>query len=225
VDPATNLVYVGNYTTKDLTVVDGATNTVLGAQPLNAQPLSIGFRPDENRIYISSDDGHGVLVFGPASTAQSPRHIISSEPGMRAWDAAEGAAPADWAQVGFDDSAWAETIPSPCPSDFWRPAHATADWLWHPRCTRDGQTILLRKEFTLESPGYSGILRVHADDKAEVYLNGIRIGSIESWKHEYLFDLEPHLQAGENVLALSVLNEGGGAGVLFQAEFVMGEDK
>ena len=51
VNPVTNRVYVTNIGGNTVTVIDGATNGVIGG-PVGVQPTGVAVNPDTNLIYV-----------------------------------------------------------------------------------------------------------------------------------------------------------------------------
>ena len=63
-----------------------------------------------------------------------------------------------------------------------------------------------RCRFDVPSTIRSAVLRIAADDYCEVFLNGARIGSHETWQRAGAFSVEQMLQDGSNVLAVRAEN-------------------
>jgi hypothetical protein len=110
--------------------------------------------------------------------------------------------PAGWEKESFDDATW-QTGEAPFSSR--RNGPGT---LWN---TKD---IWVRRTFT---PGEQVVfadprLCIKYDDDAEVFLNGERIYSSKGVLRKYqYFPIAARLKKGQNVLAIHVLNTGGGA--------------
>jgi YVTN family beta-propeller protein len=74
VNPSTNKVYVANNGTNNitsdssLTVVDGATLSVLATLPTGHQPAGVAVNPATNRIYVTSDHEGTSVIDGAADT-------------------------------------------------------------------------------------------------------------------------------------------------------------
>ncbi|KAI1873997.1 uncharacterized protein JN550_002576 [Neoarthrinium moseri] len=89
-----------------------------------------------------------------------------------------------------------------------------AKWIWlsdYDDVTLSGQFVLFRKTFSLTAvPTGEALLHVSADTRYRLFLNGQRIsfgpckGYPSHWNYETV-DIQPHLQAGRNVLAARVL--------------------
>src|SRR5687768_1362322 len=54
VNPITNKIYVANWQSANVTVIDGATDTVDGEVPVGSFPIAIAVNPNNNRIYVAS---------------------------------------------------------------------------------------------------------------------------------------------------------------------------
>jgi YVTN family beta-propeller protein len=67
VNPATNRVYVANYLTNSVSVLDGATNTVISNVGVGANPIGLEVNPATNRIYVSSLTSSSVSVIDGAT--------------------------------------------------------------------------------------------------------------------------------------------------------------
>ena len=89
----------------------------------------------------------------------------------------------------------------------------TAKWIWHRGEGRPAEAVpagkrYFRCPFTVELPGdiVSAQLTMTADNSFECWLNGKRLGSGDNFKHAYVFDARPNLQAGGNLLAVAAVN-------------------
>jgi hypothetical protein len=83
-------------------------------------------------------------------------------------------------------------------------------WIWHPDgdATQDVPTAtrFFRRRFEVPTQVRAAELRVAADDACEVYLNGRRVGTHETWQRAAVFAVGPSLQTGANVLAVRAEN-------------------
>lgn len=89
-----------------------------------------------------------------------------------------------------------------------------ATWISHPMAPlREPITLHFRRSFSVSQPLSHFIIRVSADNRFVLYLNGERIGDgpargdLGHWRYE-TFDLGPRLHAGENTLSATVWNFG-----------------
>src|SRR5512135_3200857 len=102
--------------------------------------------------------------------------------------------------VGFSPAARAQkaTPPDP-PHHEWR-----SSWVTHPTAPlREPIVLHFRRELSLPSVPASYVVRVSADNRFILYVNGQRVGDgpargdLAHWRYER-FDLAPMLHAGKN---------------------------
>jgi hypothetical protein len=95
-------------------------------------------------------------------------------------------------------------------------AHRTwnASWVTHPTAPlREPLVLHFRRSLTLDSVPGSYPVRVSADNRFVLYVNGQRVGDgpargdLDHWRYER-FDLAPLLRAGENLITATVWNWG-----------------
>ena len=84
-------------------------------------------------------------------------------------------------------------------------------WIWFPegRPTEDApaEARFFRRAFDVPAAGVRRAdLRIATDDACEVFVNGIRIGSHETWREAATFDAAKPLKPGRNVLAVRAEN-------------------
>ena len=89
-----------------------------------------------------------------------------------------------------------------------------ASWITHPSAPlREPVVLHFRRVFTLGSAPTSYIVRVSADNRFILYVNGKRVGDgpargdLSHWRYER-FDLAPYLHAGNNLITATVWNWG-----------------
>ena len=89
-------------------------------------------------------------------------------------------------------------------------AAAPPSWIWYPEGdpTKDAPTAVrfFRARFEMPAAAQLADLRVAADDACEVYLNGTRVGTGDTWQHTVSFPVERLLKTGENILAVRAEN-------------------
>ena len=99
---------------------------------------------------------------------------------------------------------------TPAPAAAAPAAEAAPNWIWYPEgnSTQDAPAAarFFRRGFDLPGEVRAAELRVAADDACEVFLNGQRVGSHETWQRTALFAVGPLLKAGGNVLAVRAEN-------------------
>ncbi len=83
-------------------------------------------------------------------------------------------------------------------------------WIWYPegRPVEDApaEARFFRCRFALPTGIRSAVLRIAADDACEVFVNGRRVGSHETWQRTAVFDVGPLLNPGVNLLAVRAEN-------------------
>jgi hypothetical protein len=96
------------------------------------------------------------------------------------------------------------------------PAHREwqASWVTHPTAPlREPLVLHFRRALTLEAVPASYIVRVSADNRFILYVNGARVGDgpargdLDHWRYER-FDLAPLLKPGQNLITATVWNFG-----------------
>ena len=121
--------------------------------------------------------------------------------------------PADgWESAGFDDSKWTEGSGGFGTSSV-RGVKVGTEW--------KGSEIWIRKSFTCAAPKGNPVLRVFHDEDAEVYINGVKIASLQKFATRYIdvpLKDASLLKAGRNVIAIHCRQTEGGqfidAGIL-----------
>lgn len=96
--------------------------------------------------------------------------------------------------------------------------HWQADWIWHSRRVRVNDYSYFRKEWRVNGPIQSAVLRVSAHHSVKVYVNGQRIGGYGSpapttpWKRKYYlsYEVSEWLRVGLNCLTADAHYLGGG---------------
>lgn len=122
------------------------------------------------------------------------------------WEQTEPGGKAGFARADFDDATWPQVnLGGPWES---LGARALADF--------DG-VVWFRKRFTLndqEATGAVSIALGPIDDVDVAYVNGVLVGAGDVWDMPRDYKLPPGLlHAGENVIAVGVLDTGGGGGL------------
>jgi len=112
----------------------------------------------------------------------------------------------DWNQTDFNDAAWTEG-----PGGFGMKstpgARVGTEW--------STNNIWMRKTFTLASIPTNPALLIHHDEDAEVYINGLAVGSFEGFTEDYevvslAAEKRSALKVGENVMAVHCNQKTGG---------------
>ena len=99
-------------------------------------------------------------------------------------------------------------------AQFNRPPEWTTKWITAPDIDRtEAGLFLFRKTINLESVPSSFEVRISADNRYKLYVNGDfvsvgpALGDLQNWNYETV-DLSPYLKSGQNILAAEVWNEG-----------------
>ncbi|MBI5707019.1 MAG: family 78 glycoside hydrolase catalytic domain [Armatimonadetes bacterium] len=93
-----------------------------------------------------------------------------------------------------------------------------ASWIWYPDQDEKGDSpsgpSIYRKEFELGSGKVTeAILLAAADNSCQVFVNGVEVGTSNSFSSIKSLDVKGKLKAGRNVLAVVANNSGGPAGL------------
>jgi hypothetical protein len=104
----------------------------------------------------------------------------------------------------------AELQQKPAPPRAPRTAEAMPSWIWYPegRPVEDApaQSRFFRCRFELPTAVQAAELRVAADDVGDAFVNGSRVGAIETWARASVFAVGPLLRAGTNLVAVRAEN-------------------
>ena len=89
-------------------------------------------------------------------------------------------------------------------------AEATPGWIWYPEgkpaADAPAEPRFFRRRFNVPSAVLGAKLRVAADDKCEVYLNGTRLGANGGWGQTTVFSVSELLVPGENYIGVRAQN-------------------
>jgi YVTN family beta-propeller protein len=64
INPATNTVYIANYTSNTVSVINGATDTVAATITVGTGPINVAVNPDTNTIYVANNSANTVSLPG-----------------------------------------------------------------------------------------------------------------------------------------------------------------
>ena len=91
------------------------------------------------------------------------------------------------------------------------PQSAMPGWIWHPEGKPNDDapaaTRFFRSKFELPVAVSRAQLRIAAADACEVFINGIRVGTHDTWARAAGFSVTEQLQPGTNVLAVRAENK------------------
>lgn len=101
------------------------------------------------------------------------------------------------------------------------PALPDAAWVGHPQYLREEETMVCaRHSFTVDQVPSKAVLRVAADDRAEIEINHVPLKeSAFSHTRLYGYDIGRLLKPGENQVRFKLLNIKGPTGLLYELEF------
>jgi YVTN family beta-propeller protein len=80
VNPNTNRIYVVNRDSDNLTVIDGATNTVITTVAAGRRSIAIGVNPNTNRVYVANFNSDNVSVLDGATNTVIATVAVGSNP-------------------------------------------------------------------------------------------------------------------------------------------------
>jgi YVTN family beta-propeller protein len=80
VNPATGMVYVANYNGGSVSVIDGATNTVVATPGMGPYPLALAVNPVTNMVYVANTNGGSVSVIDGATNTVVATPTVGSDP-------------------------------------------------------------------------------------------------------------------------------------------------
>lgn len=92
----------------------------------------------------------------------------------------------------------------------WADAPET-QWIWGADANKN---YSLRRTFNTNLK--HGWLRATCDNRMEIFVNGQRVASSETWEEPRLIDISPQLKAGNNEITVVARNDGGIAGFIAQ---------
>jgi putative heme-binding domain-containing protein len=88
----------------------------------------------------------------------------------------------------------------------------TPQWIWHSQT--NAQTVYFRKTFRTPPLTWNARLTVATDDRGEIFLNGVSVGTCSDWRQPMRNELSVRLNQGENVIAVKGENGSGPGGLL-----------
>lgn len=102
-----------------------------------------------------------------------------------------------------------------------------AQWIWSPQHAKDDVpqgNAYFRKTFTLRAPT-AGQVTITADDVYELFINGRRVGTGDSARNLYEYDVSRYLIRGRNTIAVKATNRTGKTAALVARVLVQQDDK
>ena len=105
-----------------------------------------------------------------------------------------------------------------------------AGWIWHRERVVDRDVLpkpgkrYFRHTFSVNEPAVNKAeALISVDHSFTLYLNGNELASGNDWRRVQRIDLQPHLVAGDNVIAIEAINDGdlpNPAGILFSLQLI-----
>ncbi len=148
---------------------------------------------------------HEMVISGEAPTLEPL--VATSEKEPQTWRYTTTAPTGEWFASDFDASKWSQG-PGGFGTKDTPGTVVRTEW--------NAKEIWLRREFELkETPTGEILLRMHHDEDADVYINGVKAGSFGGYTTGYteeMISLEAAkaLKAGKNTIAIKVKQTGGG---------------
>jgi putative heme-binding domain-containing protein len=90
---------------------------------------------------------------------------------------------------------------------------ATPEWIWAPKLEKQ---VNFSRSFTLKTKPKKAEISFTCDNQAEVWVNGISIGTNRDWQFPVKVDVTKHLNVGENLITAAARDSGGQAGFILQ---------
>ncbi len=86
-------------------------------------------------------------------------------------------------------------------------------WIWKAAAAGAREEVFFRRTFSLERVPRTARMTVACDNHFELFVNGQRAGSGDSWEEASVFNIRGALREGQNVVAIRGQNAGGIAGL------------
>lgn len=102
-------------------------------------------------------------------------------------------------------------------------AEAVPQWIWSSPQAGGKEEAEFRKAFDLSALPKKAILKVSADNAAQVLINGERALSNDNWQQPSQANIAKRLRAGQNEIVIRAKNDGGPGGVILSLSLT-GED-
>jgi YVTN family beta-propeller protein len=82
VNPTTNRIYVTNYYSHNVSVINGGTNTVVATVPVGSGPYGVAVNPTTNRVYVANNWGNVSVIDGGTNTVVATVPVGSGPEGV-----------------------------------------------------------------------------------------------------------------------------------------------
>jgi YVTN family beta-propeller protein len=80
VNPATGQVYVANFSSNNVSVIDGASNTVITTVPVGTQPEAVAVNAVNGQVYVANFSSNNVSVIDGASNTVTATVPVGNDP-------------------------------------------------------------------------------------------------------------------------------------------------
>jgi len=97
-------------------------------------------------------------------------------------------------------------------------------WIWT-SSTKDNQTVLFRRKFSLTSAPKSAVMHITCDNFFTIFVNSRQVDQTKigdqddnDWKNVHSLNIASYLKAGENIIAVRAYNTNDAAGLLARLE-------
>ncbi len=143
---------------------------------------------------------------------------------VRIWDQNGQASPWSepaWWEMGFlQPSDWKAHWIGAVGEQPKQPPWTWGEWIGNPVEAEANRTAYFRKTFTLPAgvTVHDAEIRITADDRFTLSINGNEIGSGSDWNMIYSYRVGSLLRPGKNVIAAAAVNDGGPYGLLFSLQ-------
>src|SRR5580658_6701432 len=99
----------------------------------------------------------------------------------------------------------------------------TPKWIWSStnNTSTQKEVRFFRKTFTVKQPLLKAALAASGDDRADFFINGKKIASVNDWKAPAQVDVTKNIVVGENVIAARCENEESSAGLIAQLDMTI----
>jgi putative heme-binding domain-containing protein len=96
-------------------------------------------------------------------------------------------------------------------------------WIWssHDNQSTNEEVRYFRRTFTAKDGLIQSRLSASGDDRAEIYINGKRVATVNNWKKPKYADVTKDIVPGENVLAARCENKEAEAGLIVRLDMTM----
>lgn len=164
---------------------------------------------------VDSDQSIHVVYAGKTLESRRRYHWV-----VRTWDGAGNASPysepAFWEMALLHPADWAGRWIAKTEPGALQKAVELGQWIWHPEERGDKARVYFRRRFNVpESAKVTrALIRISADNKYTLFVNGKREGYSDIWKSFEDYEVSKHLQTGVNVVAVQAANDDGPCGMV-----------